>query len=85
MTCCFSFFRNERLAAKRKPDRRACSAMMYSRDQPNIFSKDCMVHNRVSYPDLEAAERERMWEAREARAAGRERSASLPSGDISVR
>ena len=41
-----------------------------------------MVHNRVSYPDLEAAERERMWEAK---AAERERSASLPSGDISVR
>ena len=36
----------------------------------------------MSYPDLEAAERERMWEAR---AAERERSASLPSGDISVR
>ena len=63
--------------------------MMYSRDQwqdqPNIFINDCLVHNRVSYPDLEAAERERMWEAREARAAERERSASLPSGDISVR
>ena len=44
---------------------------------------DCLVHNRVSYPDLEAAERERMWEAR--RAKERERSASLPSGDISVR
>ena len=51
-------------------------------DQPNIFINDCLVHNRVSYPDLEAAERERMWEAR---AAERERSASLPSGDISVR
>ena len=44
---------------------------------------DCLVNNRVSYPDLEAAERERMWEAR--RAKERERSASLPSGDISVR
>ena len=50
-------------------------------DQPNIFINDCLVHNRVSYPDLEAAERERMWEAR---AKERERSASLPSGDISV-
>ena len=51
-------------------------------DQPSILINDCLVHNRVSYPDLEAAERERMWEAQ---AAERERSASLPSGDISVR
>ena len=60
-------------AARRKPDRRACSAMMYSKDQPNIFINECVVHSRLQ-EEVEGAEKERQ-----------ERSASLPSADISVR
>lgn len=66
--------REEAQVGRRRPDRRACSAMMYTKDQPNIFINECDVHKRLQgYEEAERAEKERQ-----------ERSASLPSADISI-
>ena len=78
-------------------ERRACSAMMYTKDQPKIYINDCLVHNMRHPRDggdmrhtrdnmeememIETVERENMFKIQAIR---RERSASLPSADISV-
>ena len=67
-------------------ERRACSAMMYTKDQPKIYINDCLVHSvrhssETMQERLEMVEREKMFRIQ---AIKRERSASLPSADISV-
>ena len=69
-------------------ERRACSAMMYTKDQPKIFVNDCLVHSKSSGKDadisnVEMKEMGNMFTIRTIRSR-RERSASLPSADISV-
>ena len=60
--------------------------MMYTKDQPKIYINDCLVHSvrhssETMEERLEMVEREKMFRIQ---AIKRERSASLPSADISV-
>ena len=64
-------------------ERRACSAMMVTRDPPTIFINEKSTRNlRFESEDPDLVENEKMFQM--CKVGRQERSASLPSADISV-